>query len=1194
MTEKLNIEAKLAPLRDIKKLARESKRTSVYWNAAATDLKIVDLSLSLTQENLASFLSGTKEGINLKGEQGNQLKSLHYRQQNAFFSEKVHVLAIGLGLLVYKSPTSGLTLFKAPIFLKEVRLNYGLGEWQLEDLEESWEINPFVLDYLKEEQGLESSAIEEVLTVLKSTDSLDASSFQELLANQYEAFVPSDLNTAASAGLHYFQNAILSVFDKNIPAQKTWIQFSKKTAEPSEYRLKHQIGLLPANPDSASLLEGIKNQKVQYLKGGRSQDKLITAVNLLSNALSNGKRCLVISKYTLPLFQVQQKLLKLGLGGYSFLIKDSKKDFQPLVAMMQQRHQLNKKDVSFYQEGFEHDLNKFQRLDERLGQHYRLKSQLILGEESFSSIVGKYVAANKICGRELLNAQLNAKAFEFHESEYQSMKNNVAISEGLFEGVGTLRHPLRKLHQSVFEFENRKDALGQVQFLITTFKERGEALLHSFITKQASYNESLKRNYYAHFDSTQILIKKIKDFVFEQKGRFGEDFEKAGSTRLSLYGTFSKKFKAIGIARLELASLYKTLLHTYKNRPHFEFQFSYSSDASVTNLVATVQEFEQKLLDWKNRIPSIVDVERSRLNLQTVNEHLDFQDQISALEFGHELFIEELNQANLFEDWKKSSQNTLPTRQQHLEDVIEMLETTELGLRDFDGFYPWQEFWLQMPETSKKLVKALVKVKPKNWTAAFESWYFHHCLSAKMLDKEGLSPVKSQEYLAALMQVKSKMVKQIDGLWQAQQISAFKEYSTNGDLVDCCFGNNKKDWGVQQLLEDGLVLLSSFIPVLFLSEKEARKLQTTEALEAFDFVLGLEANSLGPVFKESLSALGKRSILIEQGSFDKSQSKIERLSKSILTNQDPTIFKLKNDFYFGGELKRMPYQHLREGGIFPKRCHGQFDAFHQSNTVEIEAILSHLNKVDTDDSGRYPMIGIACASLSQAEELHQRVLKEKEAGNSQIKGLLREGFGIWSKGESPSRRYDEVILSLCTDEYPVDSYDTFIFNCLESTRRSLHVLHSFEPETGDRILDSLLSKTIKRNRESNSRGLEVACPAFSKEVYQNLVSYFEKGRVTLESPVAEMINAVIAIEPLYEGQALTLVLTEGVTYSAKMPVLEWEDQVLRNLKQKGYNVLIASAEKWWKNAHQEARKLAGELIRMDNEYQPVAERNGEL
>ncbi len=1185
--QKLGIEHTDFSLADTNRVVRESKRNSVYWNADTATPDIVDLYTLIQQEHTFNFFTRKTKKIAIGNGKQSELWPLHFKQQNTFFTQGVKPLGLGYGMMIYKSPKSGLVLFRAPLFILPVELIHLEDNWYLQTLEH-FQINPFLAEYLEEEYELDDLKGLEKFEILEELENIGLHSdgpVGKLFSKPVEALLSPKEEMNLPNGLHLMPKGFLAFFDKRIPQQGNWLKYHKNSLPKTDnrYSLKHQIGLMPANPDSAYLLSKIETTRNQILAGCRSYDKLLTVVNLLSNALSNGKRAVVIAKNTLPLFQVQKKLLELGLGSFTFLLKNENSDFQPLVALLRQRHQSLQKTIPFSKENFEHELEKYQRKYDDLLQAQKLKQQTFLGKYSFTDIVGRYVSANKICGRELLNAQLSSRAFEFTQEEYQQIKKDVESSEALFDGVGTLRHPLRKLHTSIFEIENEEDALGHVAFLIATFKDRGEELLHTYITKQAAYNEALKRNYYAHYDSMQAQIKEIKDFVFESKGRYGEDFESSGNTRLSFYGTFSKRYKTIQNTRLQLAQLYKNLVQAYQARPYFEYQFPRHTDAMVNRLMTTVEDYEEKLLDWRNRIPAIVDVERSRLNVQTVNMELDYEDQINSLEFDHDIFVEELNQAQLLEEWQKSSQHTLSTRQQHIESIIEQLESTELGLRDFKEFYPWQQNWLAMPDLSKKIVKALVRVKPRNWLAAFESWYLHQCLSAKMVAVEGKTEVLTDSYLTDLMQVKSQMVRQIEWLWHLLQTDILKNNNYEEAFIKDCFdkSNPLEFWNVDYLLQKGLPLVSTFLPVLFVTERQASVLNQQSESAVFDLVITLESDNLDEVFASTCYGLGKRSIAIQHRMLNKIQEQSAQIALRVQSAQNEVLFDIKNELFYDNQLLKLPSLKGEPIGIRYYPCDGNFNPLTQTNQKEVEAILHHLNQISPNEVGRYPMIGIACTTTAQAVKLHQLLLREKEADNPIVKSLFREGLGIWAQGEQACRRYDEVMLSVVAS--PEDIGTDFCYEILESVRNGLHLFADKDISIEN---EHPFNRILAKAKPLETAGIEqmdvLDLAPFSNEVYTSLIAYFEKGRLKVHHPFNLFLPGSIVVEPLHEIQPKAIILTDKIPSGISIPTVEWEAQVLRHLEQVGYRVYTASAKKWWNDAHHEARKLAGEIIRLDN------------
>lgn len=139
--------------------------------------------------------------------------------------------------------------------------------------------------------------------------------------------------------------------------------------------------------------------------------------------------------------------------------------------------------------------------------------------------------------------------------------------------------------------------------------------------------------------------------------------------------------------------------------------------------------FEKTLQHWRTSHPAFVQEGIQRLNAKGIQSDAIFYTPITELEYGLDQLIAELNTVRLYQQPFENKMLTIPKRQKYLEEIIEQLENTRLYLREYEVFYDWQRHWLLVPENGKKIIRALVKVKPNDWLQAFESWYLHHCLN---------------------------------------------------------------------------------------------------------------------------------------------------------------------------------------------------------------------------------------------------------------------------------------------------------------------------------------------------------------------------------------------------------------------------------------------------------------------------------
>ena len=139
-------------------------------------------------------------------------------------------------------------------------------------------------------------------------------------------------------------------------------------------------------------------------------------------------------------------------------------------------------------------------------------------------------------------------------------------------------------------------------------------------------------------------------------------------------------------------------------------------------------------------------------------------------------------------------------------------------MRDFEVFFDWHRHWLQLSASAQKLIHALVKVKPKNWMAAFESWYFHNRLN---LDYAVALPQNDdlfKGFITAYQALKKLLPKQTLALWQKRQSESLRQLrKQNKTQYQQLFANEAvttSTYNLADLWKTASALILDFFPVL--------------------------------------------------------------------------------------------------------------------------------------------------------------------------------------------------------------------------------------------------------------------------------------------------------------------------------------------------------------------------------------------
>lgn len=1039
---------------------------------------------------------------------------------------------------------------------------------------------------------------------------------------------PEELSQAAAQGVLQW-SGMVGLFPPQIPAEPLADNFTLFTEVPTK---GHAFGMLPLDPYQATALERILSQKTTIIEGSAGTGKTRLLAHLLTNALSNGARCLVVSENLGALRQAQDHLSRLGLSQLSFLLQDGHSDKSVLLDLLRAIANSDSLPPSFQATEFRAALDKCNRLKAKLDETYRSVRRSIFGPHNWTQTVGRFLRSNRIEGKELLSSQLNPQDFTFDYEEFLKLNDQIKTSHPLYAKVNTLKHPLSDLHPTVFTKKDKTASLAFIESQLKTFTDKANRLHHRYISKINFYTDRLQEHYEQQHEELASRLERLKDKMADYSSRYGMDFDQAGAGALKLRGVFSSKIKSVLEARDQVAQDYLDLVTIFNRNPSFDFQFSTTSEGkNILKVSENLNRFARELQRWREKLPILVQEEVSRLSAKKVNSQLNLAADIEELEYALDLLTKELNDAYLYEQPFENKMLTVPKRQKYLEEIIERLETTRLYLRDFDHFYDWQRNWLLLPENAGKLVRALIKVKPNDWSQAFESWYLNNCLAAASQANLPTEMETLREFVAAHQKLHDLLKSQILHTWHTRREEHFRQMRrSQRELYNLLFGKKNQEAAQQktlsELLRRGLDAVTNVYPVL-LATPQAVAENLPMLAAHFDYVL-FDESAYFPMEAAGKSLqLAKKAVIF--GDHSQLPKQDERTLLGWAQAQDVPTASLHTCHRWnpGNLLQFVQSGNIDEGAIGQFVIHfeqldGRYSEEEQTNEEEAQRIIHLLNDIKPTDKRTYPNVGIVCFTVEQRNLIASYLLKIKQKwspGVEKIQQLERNGLGVFHIDELHGQHFDVLIVSatygwkdaqgnLTDHAQRLNAPD---FTCslrllMSRPLKEVYIINSVPasdwrawlemPEQPGKFLlanyfaynEALQNADADRQHAIAQRLKDWVQPppqahdaTFAEEVALALQPYLGKDKV--ETQVQE---AQFQLPLLIAGTQEKLVLQpEG--FFAKTPATDylWENQQREHLRAHGFQFQPVWSVNWWKNARQEARKLAGAIIKRNTQNQ---------
>lgn len=1218
----------MASSRELINQARQ-KQLPLY-NALPEESGLIDLHALPEQQGdalLRQLLSANSWQLPLESSSGEEAALLRaYFDARAFERMEGHN-PFALGFPIYLSQDEDGETIAAPLLLWEIQLEPGPrhnSPWRLSRTPtHSIRANPCLLAYWQEAFGEDCGPVFErllrkgqihlpALQVL-CRELSDRLKLEALETFEQLAALPSEteLEAASKDTGQIVWSAALGLFDEQRAHSSATVPLA---AEPtSSPTAGHPFSLLSLDPYQAAAAEALQAQGVLWAAGAAGTGKSALAHHLMVNSLANGEACLLLSPRVGGLREHEAALEKLGLGRLAFLLRDTAPDKMLMLDILRAASTVGQPLPPYDVQQYQQLAARGQRLHEKLGKSYRAYHAAAVGPYAWAEAVGQYLRSARAEGKEVLGTQLNAQDYSFSPEEYEALTEVVNRCFQLFEQTDTLHSPLGQLSPSIF--------LSMEQAPAKTFAdEKTELLLGKanrlqlwYINRLNAYADQLSAHYEQYYQRFARQLSSLNDRMAEHRTAFGQAFLQSGSLRFKRL--FSSQARSLLDAREEVLADYEKLRSDFERQTYFDFTFPLGEEGGIDRLPKTLAAFEQALQRWRLSLRERVQEEVSRLSRKSVNPRLGFDEQIRELEDSLDSLLDDVNETGLYHLPLSNKALTIPKRQRLLDEVIEQLEVTRRSLGDFDNFYGWQRNWLQLDEKSRRLVKALLKLRPGDWQAAYRTWFLDNALSehyeavlppdlaaveAYEETRQAILPLLKPHILATWQTKKEEALKAL----KRRNRDAHKWLMQKGEAGPLHFPSHWQSLG-------GLPTVAC--PALLMTPKHALELFSGQQAP-FGLVIVEQAHLLEPEVLESLQALGKRLLLLSPNGLNGAP-----LCPPELSEQWPAFTLERVHSRRPADFR----QAVQGEGQMPspaafvfEQVGGRYDERSESNEEEARRILALLNKIEQTPQRTYPSVGIVCMSAGQRRliaSLFLGIKQRRSPGVELVQQLERNGLLVMELNELGGQHFDILIVSGTFGAINPDGDMPGHIHRLEAPQMQQHLLALMSRPLQQvwalnslpkHMLDEALSAPaqllpayfayLRACANGNTSELEsliahyheaLAVPpaylppyTFLAEVERQLRLYLEPGRLRFDKR-AGLGQPVLHVAPLRPGQQRHAILVDGFLAYTPFTSFDWEQQQRQALQEEGYVLQQAWSVDWWRNPELEARRLASLIIR---------------
>jgi len=1217
-----------------------------YRNALPQERGFVDISQlddDFGHRLIEGIVSGVPFELSAKAthELDERLRELYFDARYYEKARGIQSFALGFPLFVGQDPDGH--QIAAPLMTWELSLEPSQRHndgWKIKRLAlHGLSANPFLLDYLKSNYDYDASGFFDKVLDDYHLDQKELFSLCHTLAEELGLeTLPDEL------GLEATPSATEDIATGKIAYAGTLGIYPTPRAYLAGEAPDEQIEAPPPatffsplmlNPSQASAYNGLQRKHTAWVNGEGGTGKTQLGIHSLLSALLSGQRCLIVSKRVGTLHQYQHKMEEMGMGRLSFLLRDTPLDKALFLNIFRASATSKASEMELDARAFQIKLERAERLRQKLEQSYRSTRKKVFREHNWIDTVGLYLSSIRLEGKELLGTQVNASDYEFSDEEYASLRLDIADCNALFEKTTTLRSPLNKLNPGIFLRMEQEEARQFVAEKVAGLIEKGRRLRRWYINRMDAYATALAGHYEQYYQQYSGQLIDLKDNIADKYSQYGNQFGQRSQRSLRLKGVFSAQSRAMAEAQREIVEGYEQLASRFNRNAYFDFSFPNQKNyPGIEGVQKGLADFEASLQQWRLRQRELVQEESARLSRKSAHSRLQFAGELEELEQALNGFMEQINESGLYHLPLNNKTLTIPKQLRFLEEVLEQLEETQRSLPGFDNLYDWQSNWLRLDAKSRRLINVLVKVQPKNWVAAFQSWFLDNLLSRSY---EAILPssIADIESLGQLIEeLNTSYVPYTLQHWYDTKEAAFRQLKRQHKKV------------YQDILKTGEATLSSYFALFpkaidavtasmpaLLATPESAAATFDDQQEVFDLVIADEAQELSARESQYLRSLGKRCLFLGYAPLQSpcpAQLLVERQDgalsalQEIIAKYPANLFQAVQHRALGRVIR------WEQGATRLENTGGRYDEEKEVNEEEALRIISILNEIEKTPQRTYPSVGIVCLTKGQRNLISSYLLgikQRRSTGVEVIQQLERNGLMVLTLDELAGHQFDTLIVSSTFGPIDLEGNMTGHFHRLEHegglgklqlmmsrTNSRLYFLNS----VSESLLEELANETqldgthlfayfirfLHALEHQEPDALEASIQAladrlpefeqdrqpgnFLEEVRSRLSDFLGSQRVEIQSGHPSAL-APLMIHPSQPEEPAIALITDGFWAQTPSTDYWWEYQQLQKLAPYEVAPLSAVSANWWRSPEQEARKVASRVIQQEQQFVKVEE-----
>ncbi len=445
-----------------------------------------------------------------------KLKNLHMDLTSDFQEHGVNSLGFGYPMLIARNPNMPKQLICAPLFIWRLDLEKdprNLNDWKIKKNEDHpIIINEQLRSYIESEFGglklpeipegmLDDNLIDEgellqmVNTIMATLKAQQVEAIPELSATPDKARMENLTGSTpwiAWSGVFGMFRAQRESIIYDLKHVQDHFEDFKETEDHDSYRA-FTTSSVTVDPSQEKLIHLLGEERKLIIQGPPGTGKSQSLTAIITNALENNARCLVVCEKKTALEVLKNNLAKIGLDHLCVVIDDVNKDRKKVVDAIRNivdgKNELPFGNLSV--NDYEMARSRFEKIKVQANQQYHHATAKVLGDFSWKDAIAKKMSAEKKLSDGQPEQLPQQGSLAFTIEELASLEDQIRDAQYLFEAIGQLDCSLKLFKATVFERKFSQTLRNELDGKLVQVQENLKTLHKQLAKAETSFGDKL-------------------------------------------------------------------------------------------------------------------------------------------------------------------------------------------------------------------------------------------------------------------------------------------------------------------------------------------------------------------------------------------------------------------------------------------------------------------------------------------------------------------------------------------------------------------------------------------------------------------------------------------------------------------------------------------------------------------------------